>query len=554
VASRPLRRFRFRGAPRTSEEGRTVLEALVGDRLPQLVRSVRYHRPRAPFCGVGYCTGCLVRVNGRPNVRACRREVEEGDRVASENSWPSPRFDVLGALDAVFPRGIDTLHGFRRPAFATRTYQRVVRRLAGYGRLPDSGTSPSEDRPPRRLQASVAIVGGGTAGAAAAARAAALGGRPLLLDRERSPGPIPGAEVLARTTATVLSPPPPGGRDPFTVLGHDDAGTGVLVRAASVIVATGSYDASLLFEGNDRPGVMTADLALALARAEGPLPFRRAVVVGSGPRALEVLAALDRRAAAVSAPGEIPPELVRRASELAVPLFPRSLVVRARGRSKVRAVELRRRGSGPTDLVPCDAIVLAHRRLPNHPLLFQAGAAMAWRAAARGYYPTVDAAGQTSVPALFAAGSVAGVDAAVAAASGEAAAEAALGGPRPGPPPAPPAPVPAGEYDGYFEELLTLPRRGKWVACPCEDVLLEELETAAGRGYRGIEVVKRYTGLGTGLCQGRYCVPDALAVLSVLERRAPSDVGYLTQRPPVVPTPLGSLAALHDEFREEVVP
>jgi hypothetical protein len=72
------------------------------------------------------------------------------------------------------------------------------------------------------------------------------------------------------------------------------------------------------------------------------------------------------------------------------------------------------------------------------------------------------------------------------------------------------------------------------------------VEAAARHGYRGIEVIKRYTGLGTGLCQGRYCLPDALLVLSILEERPPSQVGYITQRPPVLPTSLGALASLAD--------
>jgi hypothetical protein len=75
-------------------------------------------------------------------------------------------------------------------------------------------------------------------------------------------------------------------------------------------------------------------------------------------------------------------------------------------------------------------------------------------------------------------------------------------------------------------------------------VLLSELLEATDRGYRGIEVAKRYTGLGTGMCQGRYCLPEALLVLALRERRAVPDVGYITQRPPVVPTPLGALAGL----------
>ncbi|HLY77207.1 MAG TPA: (2Fe-2S)-binding protein, partial [Thermoplasmata archaeon] len=84
----------------------------------------------------------------------------------------------------------------------------------------------------------------------------------------------------------------------------------------------------------------------------------------------------------------------------------------------------------------------------------------------------------------------------------------------------------------------------------CEDVLLREVRDAVARGYRGLEVVKRYTGIGTGLCQGRYCLPDALLVLSILEGRSPPEVGYIRQRPPVLPTPLAAFAGLPEPAPE----
>jgi hypothetical protein len=121
----------------------------------------------------------------------------------------------------------------------------------------------------------------------------------------------------------------------------------------------------------------------------------------------------------------------------------------------------------------------------------------------------------------------------------------------------PPDPfLPAGTtpLEGYYRELLRVPRRGRWIACPCEDVLLEEIEAATRRGYRGIEVVKRYTGVGTGLCQGRYCLPDALLLLSIAEGRPPPEVGYITQRPPVHPTPIAALAALDGSLTAPEVP
>ncbi len=299
--------------------------------------------------------------------------------------------------------------------------------------------------------------------------------------------------------------------------------------------------------------MIAADLVTRLGPSGGRLPLSRAVVVGGGTRARETLDALGKSAIAVVAPGEIAPDVVRRASELSVPLYPRSLVVRATGRSRVRSLHLRTRGGGPRFSLGCDAVVLAHRRLPNAQLLFQVGAGMAWRPAPGAYFPDVSGSGATTVPGLFAAGTVGGYPEDDRGPSGERAGLAALEGSAA--PPAPGASVPAApsELEGYCRELLKEPRKGKWIVCPCEDVLLEELERATEAGFRGVEVVKRYTGVGTGLCQGRYCLPDALLLLATLEGRRPPEVGYITQRPPLVPTPLSALAGLGDEFAQEAV-
>jgi len=197
-----------------------------------------------------------------------------------------------------------------------------------------------------------------------------------------------------------------------------------------------------------------------------------------------------------------------------------------------------------------DAIILAHRRLPNPQLFYQAGARMEWRREAGAYFPVLDAGGATSVPGLFAAGTVGGfVPDRDGSASGRAAADAVLGHPwKASDLPARVGAETPGELEGYYRELLSGPRgRGKWVLCPCEDVLLHEVEEASAHGFRGIEVIKRMTAVGTGLCQGRYCLPDALLVLAVLEARSPAEVGYITQRPPFLPARLESLAALPDD-------
>ena len=537
----PSHRFRFDGRALEVPDGTTLARALARHGPPVLQRSIRYHRPRAPVCGVGYCTGCLVRVNGRPNVRACRYVPADGDTVRTENSWPSPRFDVMGALDLVFPGGVDTLRGFRRPAWLTGAYQRVVRRLAGYGAAPSASALVPASAPVHRT-ADVVVVGGGASGRAAAGRLASAGRDVLVVDRSLPPA----GGALPSLGATVTFLPPRRSPDaPFEMLGFAEPSVGVAIRARSVVVATGGYDANLLFEGNDRPGILTADGAFALVGDSDPAPFRRAIVVGGGFRADRVLRRFGDRVEALVAPGGISPEVTQRASELDIPLYPRTRVEAAAGRARVRRLRLRSRGTRVGFDLGCDAVVLAHRRLPTPQLFFQAGARMEWRGGAGAYFPVLGDGGATTVPGLYAVGTTAGVLPDGAAPSGERAAETILGRPvvDSEAPPRVEAAGPA-ELEGYYRELLAARRGGRWIACPCEDVLLEEVLEASRGGYRGIEVVKRYTGLGTGLCQGRYCLPDALLLLSILEGRPPAEVGYITQRPPLVPTPLAAFAAL----------
>ncbi|MCI4357564.1 MAG: 2Fe-2S iron-sulfur cluster-binding protein [Thermoplasmata archaeon] len=543
---------RYRGRPVPVRPGDTLARALARRGVGILGRSVRYHRPRSPFCGIGFCTNCLVRVNGRPNVRACRYRPTAQDAVESENAWPSPRFDLLGLIDRVFPSGIDTLHGFNRPRWAVPAYQWVVRRLAGYGTLADEASGRSA-MPGEERTMDLVVVGGGTAGGGFARSLGPGAGRTLLVERERSLEAIPRVEVLDQTTVVFLPPPDPTDPLGFRLLAARDDGRGVRIRARQVVVAVGGYDAGLLFSGNDRPGVMTAD------GAEGPTPetdrpsFHHAVLFGDGARIAGLLERWGDRVEAIVAPGSIGPEVARRSSELGIPLYPRTLLLEAIGTRRVRAVRLARRGTGESVRLPCDAVVIAHRRLPHPQLFFQAGARMEWRSETGSYYPTLSDRSETTVPGLFAIGESAGFVGSAASSSAEGLA-AVLSGPAP----ARTGSIPrvrsegSNELEGYYRELLPkLPKHAKTIACACEDVLLSELVEASERGYRGIEVTKRYTGIGTGLCQGRYCLPDAILLLSLWEGRPPNEVGYITQRPPVVPTPLTALAGLPPPTRTE---
>lgn len=83
----------------------------------------------------------------------------------------------------------------------------------------------------------------------------------------------------------------------------------------------------------------------------------------------------------------------------------------------------------------------------------------------------------------------------------------------------------------------------KTLVCRCEDVTLHELSDAMDRGYRDIESVKRYTGFGTGFCQGKWC----LAVCARLIQARGGEVDKpITPRPPYHPVSFATLAGLAD--------
>ena len=78
----------------------------------------------------------------------------------------------------------------------------------------------------------------------------------------------------------------------------------------------------------------------------------------------------------------------------------------------------------------------------------------------------------------------------------------------------------------------------KVILCRCEDVTLADVQHAVKLGYTDVEEVKRYTGFGTGPCQGKDCLREVVLAVAAAGGRAPSALGPFTSRPPLVPTEL----------------
>jgi NADH dehydrogenase/NADH:ubiquinone oxidoreductase subunit G len=69
------------GEPVLAHAGESVAAALLAAGRLGLSAPADPLRPRGVFCGIGACYGCLVTVDGTPNVRACATPARPGQRV-----------------------------------------------------------------------------------------------------------------------------------------------------------------------------------------------------------------------------------------------------------------------------------------------------------------------------------------------------------------------------------------------------------------------------------------------------------------------------------------
>src|SRR6185436_5235060 len=145
-----------------------------------LSRSLKYHRPRTFFCLEGHCSGCLVRLSGVPNMRACQAPCTPGAEVQGQNAFPSAEVDLLGAVDFLFSRGMDHHTLMTGSSVLNKLANKVVRQLSGLGKLPDR---PASDLPAvAKRTVDVCVIGGGPAGLAAATATATAGRSTILID------------------------------------------------------------------------------------------------------------------------------------------------------------------------------------------------------------------------------------------------------------------------------------------------------------------------------------------------------------------------------------
>ncbi len=561
--------FQFDGQSYEAYDGDTIASALAAAGVGTFSRSFKYHRRRGLLCMSGDCPNCMVQVGEEPNVRACQRRVAEGMRVRSQNAWPSLGFDLMSAIQwfgRFLPPGF-YYKGFLRPRWLWPLYEKALRRAAGLGRVPPEPPGRLFDE--RNMRCEVLVVGAGPAGLAAAGAAGARGADVVLLEREddlgghlRYRGGLIGGreaqEHAERLADQAISQPRVRALKDALAFGWYEGNCIAAVRGRelirvffdSVVIAAGARESMIGFENNDLPGTMFSGAAQRLLRLYGVRPGRRALVLAwkANPHALRMAGDLSAAGAEVILAGEgyERGDLGPAGDPVAkrVEVLPGTRILRALGRKRVQGAILSSTKRAGERQVDCDLLILATPLEPLEGLLRQAGGALEWDAKTGRFDPHGLPCG------AFVVGGARGIhDAETAQAQGRWAGERAaarLGyGSSPGT-------LTAGFTDGGNGEGLrrraSAPSPGeprgigkREFVCLCEDVTRADVLYALHEGYERVELLKRYSTVGMGPCQGKMCARLVAELVAECRGEMPGAIVRTTSRPPADPVKLGVL-------------
>jgi heterotetrameric sarcosine oxidase alpha subunit len=581
--SRPLA-FTFDGLGFIGFTGDTLASALLANGVHLAARSFKYHRPRGIFGAGSEEPNALVQLGSgartEPNVRATTQELYDGLTAASQNCWPSARFDI-GAINDLASRLIPA--GFYYKTFMWPPtprwwlrYEQLIRRAAGIGRAP---VSPDPDQYEHQYaHCDVLVVGGGATGLAAARAAAHAGARVLLCDESARWGGsmldsdaridgVPAPAWLARVASELGAYPRVTLLERTTAFGcYDGNLVGAVqritdhlavppmhtprqrcwkIRAKAVVLASGAIERGIAYANNDLPGTMLAGATLTYVRRFGVRPGSRAVVFTNNDSAyaaafalheagVQIAAIVDARAAS-----DIGGEWTAMAREAGLPLVCTSAVVAAHGRLRVTAVDVAALSGGATKRVDCDLVAVSGGWNPAVHLYSQARGRLRYDDALATFLP------DSSPLAMAAAGAANGhfgVSAALADGHAAGMAAAARAGFS-----VPPLPVPRSDAAsvGALKPLWAVAstrKAAKRFVDLQNDVTVNDIALAAREGYQAVEHLKRYTTLGMGTDQGKTSNIVGLAVMAEQLGVPIPQVGTTTFRSPFTPVTLGAIA------------
>ncbi len=569
--------FSFDGKAFAGHPGDTLASALLASGVRLLGRSFKYHRPRGVLTAGSEEPNALVELRSgarrEPNTRATTVELYDGLEAASQNRWPSLRFDVAGANDLLSPfltAGFYYKTFMWPAAFWEKVYEPLIRRAAGLGRL--SGAPDPDTYEKSYAFCDVLVIGAGPAGLMAALTAGRAGARVILADEDFRPG----GRLLAETHGVGGKPgalladevlDELAGLDNVrylprtTVYGVYDGGTyGALERVADhlpvpppgqprqrlwkivakrAVLAAGAIERPIAFGNNDRPGILLAGAQRSYLNRFGVLTGSQTAVFTCNDDGWRSAADLVRAGAEVAAVIDSRPD-AHRPDHLAgldgVELIAGGRVVETRGRLGLSSLDCLDR-DGRRRSLTVDCLAVSGGWNPALHLTCHQGARPAWRDDLAAFVPADNlptglavagaAAGSFSTQAALREGAACG--AAAAEAAGHAVRQPEL---------------PAAEDGAVALTPFWHVKESKarvWLDFQ-NDVTVKDVALSFREGFQSVEHLKRYTTLGMATDQGKTANVQALAIMAELTGKSIPETGTTVFRPPYTPVPIAAFA------------
>ncbi|WP_156761260.1 sarcosine oxidase subunit alpha family protein [Microbacterium karelineae] len=542
------RSFALDGAPLMGAAGDTVASAMLASGRTRVGDSLYLGRPRGIFAAGVEEPNALLAVG--------RRRAGE----ASESMLPATTVELVEGMD--------------------------LRLLSGLGQLDDQTDGAYYDH--KHVHTDVLVVGAGPAGLAAAREASRSGARVMLVDERPAAGGallsdsrseidgLPAREWVeqvvneldwAEETAYLPRTAAIGSYDANYLVAVErrtdhlrEIGDGVSrervwhIRASRVVLATGAHERQIVFENNDRPGIMLAGAVRTYLNQYGVHIGDRAVVATTGDSAYDLVEDLLDIGAEIAAVIDSRPDPGPRAAAVesrGVDVIRGSVVAdtEAGGDGSLSAVTVSgidEDGSfvGEVRTLAADLLAVSGGWTPVIHLHSQRQRQLGWDDELSGFVPAHPVSGQRTAGALngrldlrtaLSEGAMAGAEAAGStgfprSAEIPAAAEADIRPPRtvwlvPS--------LHGDDADAYRRHFVDLQR----------DQTVADVLRSTGAGMRSVEHVKRYTSISTANDQGKTSSLPLIGVMAhALGVKNPQGIGTTAYRAPYTPVSFAALA------------
>ena len=563
--------FEFNGQSMQGFEGDTLASALLANDVRLVGRSFKYHRPRGMISAGSEEPNAIVelRTGSRkePNSRATTTELYDGLVAHPQNCWPSLNFDFLGINDLLAPFLTAGFYykTFMWPSvFWEKVYEPIIRRAAGLG---SASLEPDPDCYDKGfLHADILVIGAGPAGLSAALTAARSGVRVIVVDEDFVTGgrlnaesyildDKPGSQwaqditdelcsftnvrVLTRTTvigafdhgiygavervSDHLKTPDPG--KPRQILWR--------IYTKQAILCSGATERSIVFENNDRPGIMLSGAIRNYLNRWAVTPYQNVAFFTNNNDGHQTARALINKGVNVAA------VIDTRKQKIDSPdyeTFSNSVVSNTHGRLGLDSINIKHE-DGTQRTVKCGALGVSGGWNPNIHISSHHRGRPIWNEAIQSFIPD-----DNSPNGMLAAGSANGfMELEDVIRSGYESAKQALNKFNVKSKKID-LPQTQGDVELAIEPFWMVQGTSRGWVDQQNDVTAKDIKLAKQENFISVEHLKRYTTLGMATDQGKTANISGLAIMANLLGKPIPEVGTTIYRPPYTPTAIGAFA------------